>query len=48
MTTEILKSYTLAKNEKAVCIENFEGYSYKVFAIYIDGQYDRRIKIAKN
>ena len=46
-SNEILQSYTLAKNETVVCIENFTGYSYKVYAVYVDGEYDRRIKIAK-
>lgn len=44
---EILPFYTLAKNEQAVCIENFEGYSHKVFAIYVNGQYEKRIKVSK-
>jgi hypothetical protein len=46
-TENILDSYTLAKNETCVCIENFDGYSYKVYAIYVDGIYDRRIKVRK-
>ena len=47
MTNEILQSYTPLKNETIVCIENFEGYSYKVYAVYVNGRYDRRIKVAK-
>ena len=47
MKTEILKSYTLKENEKVVCIENFTGYSYKTYAVYVNGEYDRRIKVAK-
>lgn len=46
-TKTILKSYTLAKNEKAVLIENFVGCEYKVYAIYVNGEYDRRIKVKK-
>lgn len=47
MTTKVLQFYTLKSNEQAVCIENFPDYSYKVFAVYVDGLYDRIIKIAK-
>jgi hypothetical protein len=46
-TNEILQSYTLLENETSVLIENIEGCSYKVYAIYVNGEYDRRIKIAK-
>ena len=45
--SEILQSYTPLKNEQVVCIENFEGCSYKVYAVYVNGEYDRSIKIAK-
>ena len=44
---EILQSYELKSNETAVCIENFEGYSYKVYAVYINGEYDKIIKVSK-
>ena len=46
-TLNILQSYTPASNETLVLIENFEGYSYKVFAVYVNGEYDRRIKVSK-
>ena len=45
--SEILQSYSVASNEQVVCIENFEGASYKVYAVYVNGEYDRRIKVAK-
>jgi hypothetical protein len=45
--SRVMQSYTPKQNEKLVCIENFEGYSYKVYAVYVNGEYDRRIKIAK-
>lgn len=44
---KILNSYTLKENEKVICIENFEGYSYKVYALYVNGQYQKRISIKK-
>ena len=44
---EILNSYTLASNEKMVCIENFDSNSFKTYAVYVDGQYDRKIHIRK-
>jgi len=44
---EIYQSYTLGQNEQVVCIENFDCYSYKVYAVYVNGQYDRRIKVSK-
>jgi hypothetical protein len=44
---EVLQYYTLKENESSVCIEDFDGYSYKVYAIYVNGEYDRRIKISK-
>lgn len=48
MTNEtILQSYTIKENEQVVLIENIEGYSYKVYAVYVDGVYDRRIKVKK-
>lgn len=48
MTNEtILQSYTIKENEQLVLIENFECYSYKVYAVYVDGVYDRRIKVKK-
>jgi hypothetical protein len=46
-TNNILQFYTPANNEKLVEIENFSGYSYKVYAVYVNGEYDRRIKIKK-
>jgi hypothetical protein len=46
-TTEVLKSYTAKENEQLVCIENFRCCSYKVYAVYVNGEYDRRIKISK-
>lgn len=45
---DILDFYTVAENEQVVCIENFEGYSYKVYAVYVNGEYDRKIKVRKN
>ena len=44
--TEIMTSYIAQSNEQLVCIENFEGNSYSVYAVYVNGEYDRRIKIA--
>lgn len=44
---EILQSYTLAPNEKVVLIENFEGNSFKTYAVYVNGEYDRKIHIRK-
>jgi aspartate 1-decarboxylase len=44
---EILQSYTLAPNEKVVLIENFDSNSFKTYAVYVDGQYDRKIHIRK-
>lgn len=46
--TPILDVYSPLPNEKVICIENFEGYSYKVYAVYVKGEYDRRILIRKN
>ena len=46
--TEILNSYTLAENETVFCIENFESCNYKIYAVYVNGEYDRKILIAKN
>jgi len=43
----IFQFYTPANNEQLVLIEDFVGYSYKVYAVYVNGIYDRRIKIAK-
>jgi hypothetical protein len=44
---EVLNSYSLKENESIVCIENFEGYSYKVYALYVNGEYEKRIYISK-
>jgi hypothetical protein len=38
--------YIQQSNEQLVCIENLKGYSYSVYAVYVNGEYDRRIKIA--
>ena len=46
--TEIFDFYIPAKNEEIVCIENFDDYSYKVYAVYVNGLYDRRIKVKKH
>lgn len=43
---QVMESYIPSSNEKLVCIENFKGYSYSVYAVYVNGEYDRRIKIA--
>jgi hypothetical protein len=45
--TEIFNFYTPSKNELIVCIENFDDCNYKVYAVYINGEYDRRIKVYK-
>ena len=45
--SKVLDFYAPKSNEQVVCIENFDGYSYKVYAVYVDGEYDRRIKIRK-
>jgi hypothetical protein len=44
--TNIMAFYNPQTNEKLVCIENFKGYSYSVYAVYVNGEYDRRIKIS--
>jgi hypothetical protein len=46
--TQILDSYIPQSNEQLVCIENFTDYSYAVYAVYVNGEYDRRIKISKH
>ena len=46
--TEIFDFYIPKKNEEIVCIENFDDYSYKVYAVYVNGLYDRRIKVKKH
>jgi hypothetical protein len=46
-TDTVLQSYTVKENETVVCIENFTCYSYKVYAVYVNGEYDRRIKVKK-
>jgi hypothetical protein len=38
--------YIPQSNEQLVCIENFSGNDYSVYAVYVNGEYDRRIKIA--
>ena len=38
--------YVPQDNQKLVCIEKIKGYSYSVYAVYVNGEYDRRIKIA--
>ena len=43
----VFQSYTPAANEKLILIENFEGYYYKTYAVYVNGEYDRRINVAK-
>jgi hypothetical protein len=48
MKNQILKSYKPKKNETMVCVENFDAYDYKVYAIYLNGEYDKRIKVKKN
>lgn len=45
--SEILESYTLKPNEQAVCIENYDSENYKIYAIYVNKEYDRRIKVKK-
>lgn len=46
-SNEVLQYYTPKSNEKLVLIENIGGYSYKVYAVYVNGEYDRRIKVSK-
>ncbi len=46
-TNNVLEFYTPAKNEQLVEIENFICYNYRVYAVYVNGEYDRRIKIRK-
>ena len=46
-TKSVYQFYTPAANETLVLIENFEGYSYKTYAVYVNGEYDRRINVAK-
>ena len=46
--TNILDSYIPEANEKLVCIEDFTDYSYVVYAVYVNGEYDRRIKVSRN
>lgn len=38
----------LKKNEQAVLIESFNDRDYDVYAIYVNGEYDRRIKVKKS
>lgn len=42
-----MTTYTAQSNEQLVCIENFTDYSYVVYAVYVNGEYDRRIKVSK-
>ncbi len=44
----ILKFYTLKENEKVVEIENDPMRGYKVYALYVNGEYEKRLHIAKN
>jgi len=44
---EILSSYAPLENEQLVCIESFDDRHFNVFAVYVNGEYDRRIKIVK-
>jgi hypothetical protein len=37
----------LKKNERAVLIESFNDLPYDVYAIYVNGEYDRRVKAKK-
>lgn len=43
----ILDSYTLQPNEQVVLIENFDDRTYKTYAVYVNGEYDRRINVRK-
>ena len=45
--TEIFTRYIAQPNEQLLCIEDIEGNSYRVYAVYVNRQYDRRIKIFK-
>lgn len=38
----------LKKNEQAVLIESFNDADHDVYAIYVNGEYDRRIKVKKS
>lgn len=44
---DVLINYTPAPNEQLVNIEDFVDSLYKVYAVYVNGQYDRRIKVLK-
>ena len=46
-TKSVYQFYTPTANETLVLIENFEGYSYKTYAVYVNGEYDRRINVSK-
>ncbi len=43
----ILDSYLPADNENLVCIEDITDCDYKVFAVYVNGEYDRRINVKR-
>lgn len=43
----VLSFYTPSENEKLILIQNLTAYSYKVYAVYVNGEYDRKIKIKK-
>ena len=45
MKSQILLSYEPKPNEKILCIENDPTLSYNVYAVYVNGQYDRKIRI---
>lgn len=44
---EIYQFYTPKANEQLVLIENFDSEMFKTYAVYVDGEYDRRLNIAK-
>jgi hypothetical protein len=45
--TKVLTKYKKKKNEQLVMIENMTDEPYVVYAVYVDGEYDRRIKVKK-
>lgn len=45
---EILSGYKLGHNETVKCIENDPNLSYNIYAIYVNGLYERRIRVVKD
>lgn len=45
--TKVLSKYKKKKNEQLVMIENMTDEPFVVYAVYVDGEYDRRIKVKR-